>query len=124
MNKEILRDIICQSSSDYEILDNIYNYIEKLEKEKNQLEKEVERLKEREKLVTEHYNVMVRHAGNLEGKIIQLETNWNELKEWLRVCLEENNKIRLYDNNSYQAGEINTLENVIDKMQELERGKE
>ena len=54
----------------------------------------------------------------------QIETNWDELKDWLKVCLEENNKIRLYDNNSYQAGEINTLENVIDKMQELERGKE
>lgn len=54
--------------------------------------------------------------------INQLETNWNELKDWLKVCLEENNKIRLYDNNSYQAGEINTLENVIDKIKELEGG--
>lgn len=60
----------------------------------------------------------------LQQKINQLETNRDELKKWLRVCLEENNKIRLYDNNSYQAGEINTLENVIDKMQELERDKE
>lgn len=56
--------------------------------------------------------------------INQLEINRDELKKWLKACLEENNKIRLYDNNSYQAGEINTLENVIDKMEELERGKE
>lgn len=60
----------------------------------------------------------------LQQKVNQLETNRDELKKWLKVCLEENNKIRLYDNNSYQAGEINTLENVIDKMEELERGKE
>ena len=52
----------------YEQFRLVYNYI-------NQLEKEVERLKERETLVTEHYDVMVRHAGNLEGKIIQLESN-------------------------------------------------
>lgn len=60
----------------------------------------------------------------LKEELRQLKTNRDELKKWLRVCLEENNKIRLYDNNSYQAGEINTLENVIDKMQELERDKE
>lgn len=60
----------------------------------------------------------------LAKKLCQLEANWNELKEWLKVCLEENNKTRLYDNNSYQAGETNTLENVIDKMQELERSKD
>ena len=31
--KEKLNDIICQSSSDYKILDNAYNYIEKLEQQ-------------------------------------------------------------------------------------------
>ena len=30
MNKEKLNDIICQSSSDYEILNNAYDYIENL----------------------------------------------------------------------------------------------
>ena len=33
MDKEKLNDIICQSSSDYEILNNAYNYIENLEKQ-------------------------------------------------------------------------------------------
>lgn len=31
--KEKLNDIICQSSSDYKILDNAYNYIEELEQQ-------------------------------------------------------------------------------------------
>ena len=67
-------------------------YLEKENKELkdkvNQLEKEVERLKEREKLVTEHYNVMVRHAGNLEGKIIQLETNNNTAIDFIDQVLQ------------------------------------
>ena len=33
MNKEKLNDIICQSSSDYEILNNAYDYIENLEQQ-------------------------------------------------------------------------------------------
>jgi len=33
MNKKKLNDIICQSSSDYKILDNAYNYIEELEQQ-------------------------------------------------------------------------------------------
>lgn len=33
MNKEELYDIVCESSSDYEILDNAYDYIEKLQQE-------------------------------------------------------------------------------------------
>lgn len=33
MNKEKLNDIICQSSSDYEILNDAYNYIENLEQQ-------------------------------------------------------------------------------------------
>lgn len=67
-------------------------YLEKANKELkekvNQLEKEVERLKEREKLVTEHYDVMVRHAGNLEGKIIQLETNNNTAIDFIDQVLQ------------------------------------
>ena len=31
MNKEKLNDIICESSSDYNILNDVYNYIESLE---------------------------------------------------------------------------------------------
>lgn len=33
MNKEKLNDIICESSSDYDILNNAYTYIESLEQQ-------------------------------------------------------------------------------------------
>lgn len=33
MDKEQLNNIVCQSSSDYEILNNAYDYIEKLEQQ-------------------------------------------------------------------------------------------
>lgn len=70
------------------------------------------------------YEKDIEYIKQLETKVNQLETNRDKLKEWLKACLEENNKIRLYDNNSYQAGEINTLENVLDKIKELEGGSD
>lgn len=68
-------------------------------------------------LELEKFNILI-------GKLHELNNNWNELKKWLEECLKEQNKNRLYDNNSYQAGVIDTYENVIDKMQELEQGKD
>ena len=51
MNKEKLNDIICESSSDYDILDDAYNYIESLEqqckKQKEINQKAIEYIKER-----------------------------------------------------------------------------
>lgn len=41
MNKEELKDIVCQSASDYDILDNAYDYIEKLEKENEKLKEQI-----------------------------------------------------------------------------------
>lgn len=52
----------------------------------------------------------------------QLQHNWNELKKCLEDYLKEKSKERLYDNNSYEAGVIATYENILDKMQELEKG--
>jgi hypothetical protein len=37
--KEKLNDIVCESSSDYDILNEVYNYIEKLERENKKLKK-------------------------------------------------------------------------------------
>ena len=70
-------------------------------------------LKENEKLkgVIETYKILIK-ANNI--------TNWNELKRWLEERLKNNNAVRLCDNNSYQAGVIDTYENTKDKMQELE----
>lgn len=50
MNKEELNDIVCQSSSDYEILDNAYDYIEKLEQENKSLQSQ---LKAKEEVIKE-----------------------------------------------------------------------
>lgn len=33
MDKEKLKDIVCESSSDYDVLNNAYNYIENLEQQ-------------------------------------------------------------------------------------------
>lgn len=40
--KDKLNDIVCQSSCDYEILNDVYNYIERIEKENQQLKKQLE----------------------------------------------------------------------------------
>lgn len=45
MNKEEINNVVCESSSDYEILDNAYNYIETLEQENKQLKDNFDELK-------------------------------------------------------------------------------
>ena len=54
MNKEELNDIVCQSSSDYKILDNAYDYIEKLEQENKSLQSQ---LKAKEALIKKIENI-------------------------------------------------------------------
>lgn len=93
----------------------VYDYI-------NQLEKEVERLKEREKLVTEHYDVMVRHAGNLEGKIVQLETNRDEAIEYIKKY-KYIEKVDLIEAMAYGIPESEVVE-AEELLSILERGKE
>lgn len=46
--KEKLLEIVCQSGSDYNILNELYNYIEKIEIEKEQLKKQLNYLKKGE----------------------------------------------------------------------------
>lgn len=48
--KEKLNDIVCQSSSDYEIIDNAYDYIEKLEQKNKSLQSQ---LKAKEEVIKE-----------------------------------------------------------------------
>ncbi len=45
--KEKLNDIICQSSSDYQILDNAYNYIEELEQQCRKQKEVIDKAKEK-----------------------------------------------------------------------------
>ena len=44
MNKEKLNDIICESSSDYEILNNAYDYIENLEQQCKKQQEAIEKI--------------------------------------------------------------------------------
>lgn len=43
MDKEKLNDIICQSSSDYDILNDAYNYIENLEQKCKKQKKTIDK---------------------------------------------------------------------------------
>ena len=47
MNKEKLNDIICESSSDYDILNDAYNYIENLEQKCKKYKEAIEKIKTR-----------------------------------------------------------------------------
>ena len=55
----------------------------------------------------------IRLANSLIGSIRELQNNWNELKKWLE---EDNYKV-------FEEIWVNTQE-VLDKMQELEQGKD
>ena len=58
MNKEKLNDIVCESSSDYAVLNDAYNYIEDLEqqvkKQKEVIDKAIEYI-EGHKYTMKHY---------------------------------------------------------------------
>lgn len=45
MDKEQLNDIMCQSSSDYEVLNNVYDYIEKLEQQCKKQKEVIDKIK-------------------------------------------------------------------------------
>ena len=55
MNKEKLNDIICQSSSDYEILNNAYDYIENLEQQ----------CKKQKEMIDKAINIIVKETKSM-----------------------------------------------------------
>lgn len=57
----------------------------------------------------------------LYNRIIELQNNWNELKEY---CLNEQIPEEYDEYNSYIEFSNNVYENVLNKMQELEQGKD
>lgn len=63
MNKEELNNIVCQSSSDYNILDEAINYIDNLEKEKENLIKYIE------KRNNEYNDILNRFNGYQQGDL-------------------------------------------------------
>lgn len=62
--KEELNDIVCQSSSDYEILDNAYDYIEKLEQENKSLQSQLKAKEEVIKKFEKYLNDCVSELEN------------------------------------------------------------
>lgn len=68
--KEELNDIVCQSSSDYEILDNAYDYIEKLEKENKQLKDNWDKLKN---FITKEYYMYLPFAASTKSITILID---------------------------------------------------
>lgn len=77
MNKEELNNIICECNKDYEILNEAYNYIEKLEKENKKLKKEIKQLQK----------ITITKRGNyLEvsvGKVNKLFKINEEFQKWI-----------------------------------------
>lgn len=132
MNKEKLNDIVCQSSSDYEILDKTYDYIETLQqqvkkqkevidkatnelfilkdmiykpetREENfEIQRKISSIIKRLNGAIQTYDILLK-ANVEENK--KLKDNWNKLKEWL--------------NNFHKSSEFEQWE-IVNKMQELE----
>lgn len=67
-----------------------------------------------------YQNRIMALEGNEElvEKNLKLQNNWNELKKWL----EENKFNDNYE--SYQVDNYTTYNDILNKMQELEQGKE
>lgn len=74
MNKEKLNDIICQSSSDYEILNNAYDYIENLEQQ----------CKKQKEVIDKIYELIEKHIR----KDIFLELNEWQTRDLLKLLKE------------------------------------
>lgn len=92
--KEELNDIVCQSSSDYEILDNAYDYIEKLEQEnkslqfqlkaKEEVEKEFIKCLESEIRASESGRTYIKgmcFIGQREGLLEEILSKYKEIVE-------------------------------------------
>lgn len=62
--KEKLNDIVCQSSSDYEIIDNAYDYIEKLEQKNKSLQSQLKAKEEVIKKFEKYLNDCVSELEN------------------------------------------------------------
>lgn len=74
MDKENLDDIICQSSSDYKILNDAYNYIENLEKQ----------CKKQKEVIAKIYELIKQHIRKDEF----LELNEWQTRDLLKLLKE------------------------------------
>lgn len=76
---------------------------------------------ERYEYINSHFNqtnyamVLEKYTLKILRKYMQLQNNWNELKKWLEE--ESNNTI-------YATGHLTAICMILNKMQELEQGKD
>lgn len=78
MNKEKLNDIVCESSSDYAVLNDAYNYIEDLEqqckKQKEVIDKVIDFIKNGDLLYLANKNSVV-YRDNIEVRAVAHRLN-------------------------------------------------
>ena len=60
MNKEKLNDIVCEASSDYDILNDAYNYIEELEQQVKKQKEVIDKIIE----IINYYGIDKEHNDN------------------------------------------------------------
>lgn len=76
MDKEKLNDIVCESSSDYDVLNDIYNYIDNLEQ---QVDKQKEVIDKINKLI----NYYLKNTDE-SGSYVETNTGWKLIPEILK----------------------------------------
>ena len=103
MNKEELTNIVCQSTSDYDILNNAYDYIEKLEEENKQLKEKINTYENPEDMTL----MFMWCDEKAKYKIKQLK----EVIEEVRVYVEDSSKQMSEDATYY-------LLQILDKAKE------
>lgn len=101
MDKEKLNDIVCESSSDYAVLNNAYNYIENLEQkvkqQKEVIDKAIKLIKYNERYrneaeVYQFVDIVSEILNPLQNILEQDETTNNaylkEFEDWLKEVSE------------------------------------
>lgn len=74
--KEELNSIICQSSSDYDVLNEVYRYIDSLEKENKKFKKKLQKISNefcKYDWITANQNQVVNQLNNLYKEIFGVD---------------------------------------------------
>ena len=113
MNKEKINDIICESSSDYDILNDAYNYIESLEQQCKKQKEVIDKLEKKIKVVKQYDFDKVGRYELLSYK--KYKDNWNKLKEYI---------VNEYFMFMPLNATTKSIMILLEKMQELEQGSD
>lgn len=74
------------------------------------LEEENQQLKEREKMITERYNVQRQYAIEMEGRVVNLQSVLNEVREVLNYCIKH------YGVHNMTTKDFDALLEILDKV--------